>query len=171
MWELDCKESWVPKNWCFWIVVLEKTFESPLDCKEIQSVHPKGDPSWVYIGRTDVKAETPILCPPDRKNWLIWRPLCWERLKAGGEGDGRGSHSWIAIYGLNGHEFGVTPGVGDRQGSLACCSPWGRKEWDTTERLNWTEYRARNYWYMWQNGWISIILNERKQNGHAVWFG
>ena len=73
MWELDYKESWVPKNWCFWTVVLEKTLESPLDCKEIQPVHSKGDQSWVYIGRTDVEAEVPILWPPDAKSWLIWK--------------------------------------------------------------------------------------------------
>ena len=73
MWELDYKESWVPKNWCFWTVVLEKTLESPLDCKEIQPVHPKGDQSWVFIGRTDVEAETPILWPPLVKSWLIWK--------------------------------------------------------------------------------------------------
>ena len=73
MWELDYKESWVLKNWCFWTVVLEKTLESPLDCKEIQSVHPKGDQSWVFIGRTDVETETPILWPPDAKNWFIWK--------------------------------------------------------------------------------------------------
>ena len=73
MWELDCEESWAPKNWCFWTVVLEKTLEGPLDCKEIQPVHPKGDQSWVFIGRTDVEAETPILCPPNGKNWFIWK--------------------------------------------------------------------------------------------------
>ena len=73
MWELDYKESWVPKNWCFWTVVLEKTLESPLDCKEIQPVHPKGDQSWVFFGRTDAKAETPIFWPSDVKNWLIWK--------------------------------------------------------------------------------------------------
>ena len=73
MWELDYKESWVPKNWCFWTVVLEKTHESPLDCKEIQPAHPKGDQSCVFIGRTDAEAETPILQPPDAKNWLIWK--------------------------------------------------------------------------------------------------
>ena len=79
MWELDYKESWTPKNWCFWIVVLEKTLESPLDCKEIQPVHPKGNQSWVFIGRTDVEAETPILWPPDAKNWLIWKhPDAWK---------------------------------------------------------------------------------------------
>ena len=73
MWELDYKESWVQKNWCFWTVVLEKTPESPLDCKEIQPVHPKGNQSWIFIGRTDVEAETPILWPPDAKSWLIWK--------------------------------------------------------------------------------------------------
>ena len=73
MWELDYKESWVPKNWCFWTVVLEKTFESPWDCKEIQPVHPKGNESWVFIGRTDVEAEIPIFWPPDAKSWLIWK--------------------------------------------------------------------------------------------------
>ena len=73
MWELDCEESWVLKNWCIWTVVLEKTLESPLDCKEIQPVHPKGDQSWVFIGRTDVEAETPILWQPDAKSWLIWK--------------------------------------------------------------------------------------------------
>ena len=73
MWELDCKERWVLKNWCFWTVVLEKTLESPLDCKEIQPVHPKGNQSWLFIGSTDVEAETPILWPPDAKNWLIWK--------------------------------------------------------------------------------------------------
>ena len=75
MWELDCEESWVPKNWCFWTVVLEKTLESPLDCKEIQPVRSKGDQSWMFIGRADVEAETPILWPPDVKSWLIWKTL------------------------------------------------------------------------------------------------
>ena len=91
MWELDCEESWAPKNWCFWTVVLEKTFESPLDCKEIQPVHPKGDQSWVFIGRTDAEAETPNLWPPHMKSWLTGkRSWCWEGLGAGGEGDVRG---------------------------------------------------------------------------------
>ena len=71
MWELDYKESWVPKNWCFWTVVLEKTLESPLDCKEIQPVHPKENQSWIFIGRTDVEADTPVLWPPDAKNWIV----------------------------------------------------------------------------------------------------
>ena len=97
IWELDYKESWAPKNWCFWTVVLEKTLESPLDCKEIQPVHPNGNQYWVFIGRTDVEAETPILWPPDVKNWLVWkRPRCWERLKAGEKGDDRGWDGWMA---------------------------------------------------------------------------
>ena len=97
MWELDHKEDWVPKNWCFWTVVLEKTVESPLDCKEIQAVHPKGNQSWVFIGMTDVEAEAPILWPPEAKSQLFGkRPWCWERLKARGEGDDRGWDGWMA---------------------------------------------------------------------------
>ena len=126
MWELDYKESWAPKNWCFWTVVLEKTLESPLDSKEIQSVHPKGNQSWIVIGRTDVEAEAPILWPPDAKNWLIgkdrdagkdWR---WEE-KQMTEYAMVGWHNW-----LDEHEFEQTLGVGDGQGSLECCNPWGQ---------------------------------------------
>ena len=89
MWELDCEESWALKNWCFWTMVLEKTLESPLDCKEIEPVHPKGDQSWVFFGRNDAKAETPVLWPPHAKSWLIGKDWCWEGLEAGGEGDNR----------------------------------------------------------------------------------
>ena len=96
MWELDCEESWALKNWCFWTVVLEKTLESPVDFKEIQPINPKGDQSWVFIGRTDAKAETPILWPPHVKSWLIGRPWCWEGLGAGGEGADRGWDGWMA---------------------------------------------------------------------------
>ena len=95
MWELNYKESWVPKNWCFWTVVLEKTLESPLDCKEIQPVQPKGDQSWIFFGRTDVETETLILWPPEAKTRLK-RPWGWERLRAGGEGDDRGWDGWMA---------------------------------------------------------------------------
>ena len=96
MWELDCEESWASKNWCFWTVLLEKTPESPLDCKEIQLVHPKGHQSWVFIRRTDAEAETPILWPP-RAELTRWkRPWCWEGLGAGGEGDDRGWDGWMA---------------------------------------------------------------------------
>ena len=96
MWELYCKESWALKNWCFWTVVLEKTLESPLHSKAIQPVHPKGDQSWVFIGRTDAEAETPVLWPPHVKSWLIEKDWCWERLRAGGEGDVRGWDGWMA---------------------------------------------------------------------------
>jgi len=100
MWGLNYKESWAPKNWCFWTVVLEKTLESPLDSKEIQPVHPKGNQSWIFIGRTDAKAEAPILCPPDAKNWVIWKDphagKDWEREKKGMTEDERvGWHHWL----------------------------------------------------------------------------
>ena len=141
MWKVDYKESWTPKNCCFWTVVLEKTLESPLDCKEIQPLHPKGDQSWVFIGRTDVEAETPVLWPPDVKNWLICKDpdagKDWRQEKKGTTEDEMvGWHHW-----LNGHEFGWTPGVGDGQGGLVCCSPWDCKESDTIEQLNWTELK------------------------------
>ena len=95
IWELDHKESWALKNWCCWTVVLEKTLESLLDCKEIQPVHPKGNKTWTFIGRTNVEAETPILWPPDVKSSLE-KPWCWERLKVGGEGADRGWDGWMA---------------------------------------------------------------------------
>ena len=138
MWELDCEESWAPKNWCFWTVVLEKTLESPLECKEIKPVYPKGDQSWVFIGGTDVEAETPILWPPDVKSWLIWKDpdagKDWGQEEKGTTEDEMvGWHHW-----LDGHGFGWTPGVGDGQGGLACWGSWGCKELDTTERLNGT---------------------------------
>ena len=143
MWELDYKESWVPKNWCFWSVVLEKNLESPLDSKEqgnptrSNKIHPKRYQSWVFTGRTDVEAETPILWPPEAKSWLIWKDpdagKDWEQKEKGTTEDEMvGWHHW-----LNG--FGWTPGVGDGQGGLVCCSSWGHKELDTTERVNWTE--------------------------------
>ena len=139
MWELDCEEGWAPKNWCFWTVVLEKTLESPLDCKEIQPVHPKGNQSWIFIGRTDAKAEAPILCPPGAKRWLIRKDpdggKDWEQEEKGTtEDETVERHHW-----LNGHGFGWTPGVDDGLGGLACCGSWGRKELDMTEWLNWTE--------------------------------
>ena len=134
--ESDHKEGWTPEIWCFWTVVLEKTLESPLDCKEIQPFHPKGDQSWVFIGRTDVEAETPILWPPDVKGWLIWKDpdagKDWRQEKKGTTEDEMiGWHHW-----LNGHGFGWALGVGDGQGGLACCSSWGCKEKDMTEQLN-----------------------------------
>ena len=96
MWELDYKESWAPKNWCFWTAVLEKTLESPLDCKECHPVHPKWNQSWIFIERTDAEAEPPILWPPEVKYWLLERPWCLERLKARGERDDRGWDGWMA---------------------------------------------------------------------------
>ena len=96
MWELDYKESWTPKNWCFWTVVLEKTLESPLDCKKVQPVHPKEDQPWVFLGRTNVEAETTVLWPPDAKSWLIGKDPDAGKLKAGGEGDDRGWDGWMA---------------------------------------------------------------------------
>ena len=134
MWELDCEESWVPKNWCFWTVVLEKTLERPLNCREIQPVHPKGNQSWIFIGRTNAEAETPILWPPDAKNWLIWKELDagkdWgQEEKVTTEDEMVGWQHW-----LNGHEFKWTPElVMDKRG-LACCSPWDRRvghDWGT----------------------------------------
>ena len=121
MWELDYKESWVPKNWCFWTMVLEKTLESPLDFKEIQPVHPKADKSWVFIGRTDVEAETLILCPPDEKSWRIGKdPDVGKYL--GQEEKGMTKDEMVGCHHeLNGHGFGWTPGVGDGQRGLACC--------------------------------------------------
>ena len=153
MWELDCEESWVPKNWCFWNVVLEKALESPLDCKEIQPVHPKGDQSWVFVGRTDAEAETPILWPPHVKSWLTGKDPdagrdCGQEEKGTTEDEMAGWH-----HRLDGHEFEWTPGVGDRQGGLAYCDSWGCKESHTTEvtELNWTE--------LWPSG------NESKTEG------
>ena len=140
MWELDYKESWAQKNWCFWTVVLEKTLESPVHWKEIKPVNPKGNQSWIFIGRTDAEAETPILWPPDVKNWLLgkdpdagkdWR----QEEKRTTEDEIVGWHHWV-----DGHEFEQVPGVGDGQGSLASSSPWGCKELDVTEWVNWTDW-------------------------------
>ena len=124
------------KNWCLWIVVLEKTFESPLDCKEMQPVHPKGNKSWIFIGKTDTEAETLIVWPPDAKNWLIWKDpdagKDWgqkEKEKGMTEDEMAGWH-----HRLDGHEFEQAPGVDDGQGGLACCGSWGRRvrhDWAT----------------------------------------
>ena len=142
MWELDHKESWALKNWCIWTVVLEKTLENPLDCKEIKPINPKGNQSWIFIERTDAKAETPIISPPDVKNWLFgkdpdagkdWK---WKE-KRMTENEMVGWHHW-----LNGHEFGWTSGVGDGQRGLAYCSSWGRKRLS-----NWTELKEYKSYY------------------------
>ena len=136
MWELDCEEGWALKNWCFWTVVLEKTLESPLDCKEIQLVHFEGDQPWDFFGRNDAKAEAPVLWPPDAKSWLLGKDSdagmdCGQEEKGTTEDEMAGWHHW-----LNGCESEWTLGVGDGQGGLACCDSWGRKELDTTEQLN-----------------------------------
>ena len=134
MWEWDYKKNSTQKNWCFCTVVLEKTLESPLDCKEIQPIYPKGNQSWIFIGRTDVEAEIPI---PDAKSWLIWKDpdagkdWRWEE-KVITEDEMVGWH-----HQLNAYESESTPGVGDGQGGLVCCSPWCHKESDSTEWLNW----------------------------------
>ena len=138
IWELDCEESWALKNWCFWTVVLVKTLESPLNCKEIQPVHSKDQP-WVFFGSNDAKAETPVLWPLHAKSWLIGKDSDagrdWVQEEKGmAEDEMTGWH-----HRLNGHEFEWTPGVGDGQGVPVCCNSWDRKESDTTEWLNWTE--------------------------------
>ena len=142
MWELDHKESWMPKNWCFWTVVLRKTLESPLDCKEIQPVYPKGNQSWIFIGRTDAEAEGPVLWPPDAKNWLIGKDpdagKDWRQEEKGTTEDEMvGWH-----HQLDGHEFEQAAGVGDGQRSLACCSHGVAKIWT------------------WLNDWTELLLNE-----------
>ena len=139
MWELDYKESWAPKNWCSWTVVWEKTLESPLDCKEIQPFHPKGNQSWMFFGRTDVKAESPVLWPPEVKNWLIWKdPDAGkdgrQEEKGKTEDETAGWH-----HQLDGLKFEQAPGVDDGQGSLMCCSPWAHKQLVSTEQLKWAE--------------------------------
>ena len=136
IWELDLKEGWAPKNWCFWTVLLEQTLESPLESKEIKPVNPKGNQSWIFIGRTDAEAETPSTFATWCEKLTPWkRPWSWERLKPGGEGGGEdemvGWHHW-----LNGHKFEQTPEDGGGQGILVCCSLWGPKELDTTQPLN-----------------------------------
>ena len=136
MWELDHKGNWALKNWCFWTVVLKKTLESPLECKEIQPVNSTGNQSWIFIGRTDAEAEAPILWPLVGNNWLIRKDLDavkdWRQEEKGmTENEMVGWH-----HRLYGHESEQAPEVGDGQGGLACCSPWGHKELDITEWLD-----------------------------------
>ena len=169
MWELDYKESWAPKNWCFWTVVLEKTFESPLHCKEIKLVHLKGNQSWIFMGRTHAEAETPMLWPLNVKTWLIGKDPDagedWRLGKGMTEDEMAGWHHW-----LNGHEFEQALGGGDVQGGLACCSSWVHKESDTNERLNWTElnpYIKKNLFYRQKFSLLRVISSteaSKKQN-------
>ena len=161
MWELTHKESWAPKNWCFRTVVLEKALESPLDCKEIKPVHPKGNQSWIFIGRTDAEAEAPVLWPSDVKNWLTGKDPDagedWGQEKGTTEDEMVGWHHWP-----NEHDFEQAPGVGDGQESLVCCSPWGLKESDTTEWLNWWLINktlcSQKYWHIRKSGHLILVL-------------
>ena len=160
MWEWDYKESWVQKNWWFCILVLEKTLESPLDCKEsamdcngLQPVHSNGNQSWIFTGRTDSEAETPILWPPDAKNWFIWKGpdagKDWRREEEGRPED----NGWMASLT---QQTWVWVGSGSHSGdgpeSLTCCSPRGHKELDTTEWLNWTELKRQRKGKAHENG-------------------
>ena len=136
MWELEHKENCILKNGCFWAVVLEKTLESPLDCEDIKPVNPKGNQRWIFIGRTDTEAEAPVLWPPGAKGSLIGKDpdagKDWRQEEKGmPEDEMVGWYHW-----LNGHDFEQARGDGEGQGSLACCSPWSRKESDQTEQLN-----------------------------------
>ena len=163
MWELDYTESRVPKNWCFRTVVLEKTLESPLDCKEIQPVHLKGDQSWDFFGRNDAKAEIPGPWPPHGKSWLIGKDPDAGR-DWGQEEKGMTEDEIVGWHHqLDGREFKWTPGVGDGQGGLACCNSWGPKESDTTEQLNWTELlylcRYLEGQYRWEFFTFSLYFN------------
>ena len=152
MWELDYKESWVQKNWCFWTLVLEKTPESPLDCKEIQPVHPKGDQSWVFIGGLMLKLKLQYFGHLMRRADSFEKPWCWERLRAG-EGDDRGGDGWMASP-----THWTCVWVNSRswwwQGGLACCGSWGHKESDTTEQLNW-------HWF-WRYFWLLQLGGKRE---------
>ena len=168
MWELDCNESWALKNWCFWTMVLEKTLESSLDCKEIQPVYPKGDQSWVFIGGTDVEAETPVLWPPDAKSWFIGKDP--DARKDLGQEKGMTEDETVGWHHRhNGHGFGWTPGVGDGQGGLVHCGSWGLRELDMTERLNWT-YNSTSFLFFYQM--LQLKMSSRTeqtffQRGHA----
>ena len=142
MWELDHKEDWALKNWCFWTVVLEKSLESSLDSKEIKPVNPKGNQPWIFIGRAGAETEVTILWPPEVNSWLIRKDLDarkdWRQEKGATEDEMVGWHHW-----LNEHEFEQTPGDGEGQGSLVCSSPWGlriRQAWTTEQeqsRADW----------------------------------
>ena len=149
MWELDYKESWALKNWCFWTVLLEKSLESPLDCKEIQPVHIKGDQSWVFIEGLMLKLKLQYFGHLMRRVDSLEKTLILEEIggmrRRGWQDEMAGWHHW-----LDGRESQWTPGAGDGQGGLACCDSWGRKELDTTEWLNWTEHICSKYLlYVW----------------------
>ena len=157
MWELDCEEGWALKNWCFWTVVLEKTLESPLDCKEIQPVHSEGGQPWDFFGGNDAEADTPVLWPPHEKCWLIGVDWCWEGL-GGRRRRKRQRMRWLdgITYWMDIFEW--APGVSDGQGGLVCCDSWGGKESDRTEWLNWTEPFKYTQCIFWLCG--SCILDQ-----------
>ena len=163
MWELDCEESWALKNWCFWTVVLEKTLESPLDCKEIQPVHPKGDQSWVFIGRTDVEAETLATWCEELTHWK--RPWCWEGLGAGGEGDDRGWDGWMASptqwtwVWVNSGSWWWTgrPGVLWFMESQRVGHNWATELTDRTDPF------PSCYTITWNSVWYKKMLNKKEQ--------
>ena len=145
MWKLNHKKGWVAKNWCFQTVVLGKTLEKPLDSKEIKPINPNGNQPWIFIGRSDAEAEVPVLWLPDTKSQIIRKHpdvgKAWGQEEKGvTENELVGWHHW-----LNGHEFEQALGVGDGQGSLACCSPWFCKELDMTEQLNWISKELRRW--------------------------
>ena len=157
MWELDHKESWELKNWWFWAVMLEKTFESPLDNKEIKPANPKGNQPLIFIGRTEVEAEAPnTLATWCKVLTHLKRPWCWERLKVGGEGDDAGWDGWMASL-THGHEFEQGLGVGDGQGSLPCCSSRGCKESDRLS--NWTDWFTD--WLLVSQLFLDLIKRKR----------
>ena len=165
MWELDHKEGWTPKNRCFWTVMLEKTLESSLDCKEVKPVNPKGNQSWVFFRRIDVEAEAPVIWPPDAKSQIIGKdPDAGKDRKQEEKGMTEdkmvGWHHW-----LNGYEFEKAPGDGEGQGILACCSPWGHKELDMTEQLN------HNNCSMSSSNYCCLTCTKASQkSGKVVWY-
>ena len=161
MWELDHKESWVPKNWCFWTVVLEKTFESPLDCKEIKPVNPKGNQSWIFIGRTNAEAETPVLWPLMQRTDSLEKTLMLSKIEDRRRG-------WQRMRWFDGITNSMDMRLGklrelDGQGGLACCDSWGRKESDTTEWLNWTELTG---FISWQSKGLSKVFSNTTVQKH-----
>ena len=167
MWELDHKEGGVLKNWCFWTVVLEKTLENLLDCKEIKPVNLKGNQPWILTGRIDAEAEA--LATWCEELTHLKRPWCWERLKAGREGDDRGWDGWMTSP-THGHDFEQALGAGEGQVSLACCSPWGSQRVDTAELLNnnnlFSSQVGRDRLSM---SWTKAFQFTVKQRGRVLW--
>ena len=174
MWELDCEESWALKNWCFWTVVLERTLESPLDCKEIQPVRSEGDQPWAFFGRNDAKAETPILWPPHAKSWLIGRLWCWEELGAGGEGDDRGWDGWMASptwctwVWVNSGSWWWTgrPGVLQSMGSQRVRHDLATEDHEVimvdSNPMYWCSYKKRRLGHKTHSKWDYVTLSEKE---------